>query len=336
MSAFSYIVLEIYPFACYTSLKDYKGGSAMIPYFDTHCDTVYHGVKEDYHLRRNHKHIDLERLAQFDKAVQCFAIFNTVKNAPAGGMFALTLEEEAYFRRELAENTDIAAVCRTTDDIRKANAEGKVAAVLTIEGSELLNCDPEKIEWADEKGVRAISLTWNHPNFIAGTNLHETSRGLNDLGREFVRRCQEKDILVDVSHCSDVAFWDLMKITTKPILASHSNSRVLCNHSRNLTDDMFRAICETGGVVGLNYYAKFIHETDGTDMEAFLRHFDHFLELGGAKHIGLGSDLDGCNPLAGGMTGVQDVPKLYNALKERGYDDALLEDIFYNNFMRIF
>lgn len=308
----------------------------MIPYFDTHCDTVYHGVKEGYHLRRNEKHIDLERLAQFDKAVQCFAIFFNLANAPAEGMFSVAQKQQAYFESELKANADLAAICRTTDDIRKANAESKVAAVLTIEGSELLNCDPDKIEWAKEKGVRAISLTWNHPNFISGSNLHEPKRGLNDLGREFVRRCQDNDILVDVSHCSDAAFWDLIKITTKPIIASHSNSRTICDHSRNLTDDMFRAIVETGGVVGLNYYGKFISETNGTDMDAFLRHFDHFLDLGGAKHIGLGSDLDGCNPLAGGMQGVQDVPKLYEALKERGYGKELLEDIFYNNYMRIF
>jgi len=308
----------------------------MIPYFDTHCDTVYHGVKEDYHLRRNHKHIDLERLAQFDKAVQCFAIFYNLANAPAEGMFSVTQKQHAYFESELTANADIASICRTTDDINKAHAEGKVAAVLTIEGSELLNCDPEKISWADEKGVRAISLTWNHANLIAGSHLHEPQRGLNDLGREFVRRCQEKDILVDVSHCSDAAFWDLMKITTKPIIASHSNSRTICGHTRNLTDDMFRAVCETGGVVGLNYYGKFISATNGTDMDAFLRHFDHFLDLGGAKHIGLGSDLDGCDPLAGGMTGVQDVPMLYDALKARGYGKELLDDIFFNNYMRIF
>ncbi len=308
----------------------------MIPYFDTHCDTVYHGVLEGYHLRRNEKHIDLERLAKFDKAVQCFAMFARLTEAPAEGMFALTQKLHAYFESEIAADADIAVQCRTADDIRKAHEAGKVAAVLTIEGSELLNCDPDKIEWADEKGVRAISLTWNHANLIAGTNRHEPQRGLNDLGREFVRRCQEKDILVDVSHCSDAAFWDLMKITTKPVIASHSNSRTLCDVPRNLTDDMFRAIVETGGVVGLNYWVKFISDTHGLDMDLFLRHFGHFLDLGGAKHIGLGSDLDGCDPLAGGMTGVQDVPMLYEALKNRGYGKELLDDIFFNNYMRIF
>jgi membrane dipeptidase len=249
-------------------------------------------------------------------------------------MFALTLEEEAYFRRELAENTDIAAVCRTPDDIRKANAEGKVAAVLTIEGSELLNCDPEKIEWADEKGVRAISLTWNHPNFIAGTNLHETSRGLNDLGREFVRRCQEKDILVDVSHCSDVAFWDLMKITTKPILASHSNSRVLCNHSRNLTDDMFRAICETGGVAGINQCASFVGNTPTLD--TVCDHILHWMEFDTeCRHIALGADLDGCDTLTEGFNGIEGYPALAEALLRRGLTEKQVENIFWNNAMGV-
>ncbi len=308
----------------------------MIPYFDTHCDTVYHAMYEGYSLRRNEKHIDLERLSKFDKAVQCFAMFHILADAPAEGMFSVAQKQQAYFERELKQNADIAVQCRTTDDIRKAHAEGKVAAVLTIEGSELLNCDPNKIEWADQKGVRVIGLTWNHANLISGTNRFEAKRGLNDLGREFVRRCQEKDILVDVSHCSDPAFWDLIKVTQKPIIATHSNSRALCDHTRNLTDDMFRAVCETGGVVGLNYWVRFISTDNGLDMDLFLRHFDHFLDLGGAKHIGLGSDLDGCAPLAGGMKGVQDVPQLYEALKNRGYGKELLDDIFFNNYMRIF
>ena len=305
-----------------------------IPYFDSHCDTISKCAHKGWELREHVGQLDLMRLKEYKKAVQFFAIFHNLARCPADGMFAECKRQQQTFVSELAKNADLAVQCRTAADIRKANAEGKIAAVLTCEGTELLNCDPANLEWAEQVGIRAINLTWNHPNFISGTNLYETDRGLNDLGKEFVRRTQEKKILIDVSHVSDKGFWDLMDITTRPVLASHSNARAICDHSRNLTDDMFKAIVQTGGMVGVNYWVMFINNTkEGATMDEFIRHIDHFMELGGEKNVGLGSDLDGCAKLPGDMQGVQDVTMLWEALSKHGYSDALLEDIFYNNYL---
>ena len=304
-----------------------------ISYFDAHCDTISCCEKLGWSLRENKGHLDLARLGEFDRAAQVFAIFHDLEKAPADGMFAECRRQAEVFRRELAENAALAAPCRTAEDVRRANGEGKVAALLSCEGSELLDCDPEKLDWAREAGVRFINLTWNHANFLSGSNASEPERGLNDLGRAFVRRAQELDIRIDVSHCSDAAFWDLMDMTQGKVVATHSDARALCGSARNLTDDMFRAIVENGGFVGLNAYAEFVREDGEARMDDFLRHFDHFLELGGAKHVGFGLDLDGCDVLAGGIRGVQDVPTICEALRRHGYDDALLEDIFYNNLL---
>ena len=139
---------------------------------------------------------------------------------------------------------------------------------------------------------------------------------------------------LDVSHLSDEGFWDVMDITSGPVCASHSNSRRVYPVSRNLTDEMFRAICQTGGVAGLNLYTGFLGEEPVT-LEAACRHVLHWLELDGGKHIALGGDLDGCERLPEGLGGVDDYPALARALADHGVPQPVLEDLFWNNGMRV-
>ena len=167
---------------------------------------------------------------------------------------------------------------------------------------------------------------------LAGS--HRTGGGLTDLGREFVREAQRLGFIIDVSHISDEAFWDIMKITDAPIIATHSNSRAVCGVSRNLTDDMFRAICETGGVAGFNQCAPFVGLEP--DLDTACDHFLHFMELDhNGKHIALGGDLDGCDELPSGFDGVQDYPALAARLLQRGMSEENLYDIFWNNALGV-
>ena len=152
-------------------------------------------------------------------------------------------------------------------------------------------------------------------------------------GRDFLQRMEELSIYVDVSHLSDAGFWDVVRLSRRPVVASHSNSRAVCPHRRNLTDDMFRAIRDSGGVAGLNYYQHFVG--DDPTMEGLVRHVEHFLELDGERSLCLGGDMDGCELLAGGMRGLEDVPLLWQALADRGYPQSLLEDLFWNNLRRL-
>ena len=199
--------------------------------------------------------------------------------------------------------------------------------------ADLLECDEKNLETAHEWGVRLLNPVWNRANSLSGTNCEEPERGLSERGKSFVRRMEALRIYPDVSHISDAGFWDIMKTAHGPVVASHSNARAVCAHRRNLTDDQFRAIRDSGGVVGLNLYRDFVGKK-GT-MEELVTHAEHFLELGGEKTLCIGGDLDGCEALAGGLRGVQDVPQLYTALRERGYGEGLLEDIFWNNLRRI-
>lgn len=305
----------------------------LIPYFDAHCDTIALCTAHSRPLRKNHGHLDLDRLGRFSRAAQVFALFADSAESPPGTLMNRCKEMHDTFCGELAENADILVFCPGGQGIRAAAGQGKLAALLSIEGGELLNCDPENLSAAAEWGVRCINITWNHANTLAGSHREHPEQGLTHRGRAWVRECERLRILPDVSHLSDRAFWDLVDITSSPILATHSNSRTVCDHTRNLTDDMFRAICRTGGVAGINLYTHF---TGGSgSMDTLLRHIDHFMDLGGAKHIALGGDLDGCESLAGGIKGVQDIPLLWAALRAHGYDDATLEDIFYNNLLRV-
>ena len=325
----------------------------MIPYFDAHCDTIYrcletgetsaleYGDDRDEqrryyaastHLRKNGGHIDLERGLMFRRCAQFFALFHDTAEAPADGMWAQCQRMHDFFLREMADNADIARHCRTGAEVDAAVAEGKVAALLSIEGTDLIDCDVHKIETVSGWGVRLLNPVWNRANVLSGTNAEEPERGLSAEGRDFIHVLEEHEIYLDVSHLSDAGFWDLVRMAKRPIVASHSNARAVCPHRRNLTDDQFRAIRDLGGVVGLNLYLDFVGQPT---MDALVAHVEHFLNLNGEKTVCLGGDLDGCEALAAGMTGMQDAPKLYDALKARGYGDALLEDIFWNNLRRL-
>ena len=306
------------------------------PVFDLHCDTALALLGEDMNqagsLAKNDLHIDLERAATLPGYCQCFACFTTpymeewAKVSPV-----LAFERElATIQRELDKNRDKIAIAYSPSQIEENRQKGKMSAVLTIEGTAGFGYDPELLENLYQIGFRISSLGWNEQNALTGS--HRTGGGLTDQGREYVKEAQRLGMLIDVSHISDEAFWDIMKVTNAPILATHSNSRSICGNSRNLTDDMFKAICETGGVAGLNLYAGFIGDEETADIDLACDHVLHFLELDpSGKHIALGSDMDGCNPLVHGIAGIQDYPKLAQRLLERGLDEKMVMDIYWNN-----
>ena len=203
-----------------------------------------------------------------------------------------------------------------------------MSAILTLEGTAGIGFNPALLEDLHMIGFRIVSLGWNEKNPLTGSNV--TGGGLTDLGREFVAEAQRLGMLVDVSHISDEGFWDIMKITRAPIIATHSNSRALCGHSRNLTDDMFRAICETGGVAGYNMCDEFTGE-DPT-LDTVCDHIFHFMDLNpGGSGIALGGDLDGVDAMPKGFDGVQDWPRLAERLLHRGMDEQTVRNIFWHN-----
>ena len=306
-----------------------------IPVFDLHCDTALAMV--DAHantvasLRKNKFHIDLERASRLAGYCQCFACFTTPYMLEWSGIPPVTVFEQelAAIRQALTENADLIAQARSAAEVEENRKKGLMSAILTIEGPAGFNFEVQRLEELYKTGFRITSLGWNEKNPLTGS--HKTGGGLTDMGREFVREAQRLGMLVDVSHISDEGFWDIMEITEAPVIATHSNSRAVCGNSRNLTDDMFRAIVRTGGVAGFNQCAPFVGEAD-PDLDTVCDHIVHFLELDpSGKHIALGGDLDGCDELPAGFDGVQSYPAMAQRLLERGVDESMIRNIFWNN-----
>ena len=308
------------------------------PVFDFHCDTALALLGDDLNqagsLRKNNGHIDLERAGQLGGYAQCFACFTTDIPELLQGISPIVLFERelATIQREVDKNNDLISIAYSAEEIEENRALGKMSAILTLEGTAGIDYNPGLLEDLWAIGFRVSSLGWNEQNPLTGSNV--TGGGLTDLGREYVKEAQKLGMRIDVSHISDEGFWDIMKITEAPILATHSNSRAVHNHSRNLTDDMFRAIRETGGVAGYNTCRDFTGENP--DLDTVCDHILHFMELDPeGKHIALGGDLDGVETMPDGFDGVQSYPALARHLLNRGLTEQNVMDIFWNNAIRV-
>lgn len=304
------------------------------PVFDLHCDTALALLGEDVNqagsLKKNNLHIDLERASKLGGYAQCFACFTTPYMEEWNHVSPIVIFEReiATIQREIDANRKLIEIAYTPGDIRRNQEKGKMSAILTLEGTAGFGYDPELLESLSLIGFRISSLGWNEQNPLTGS--HKTGGGLTDRGREYVKEAQRLGMLIDVSHISDEGFRDIMKITNAPIVATHSNSRKVWDNSRNLTDDMFLAICETGGVAGYNACAEFTGENPTVD--TMCDHIFHFMELDPTgKHIALGGDLDGITNMPAGFEGVQSYPVLAQRLLERGLGEDTVMDIFWNN-----
>lgn len=285
-------------------------------------------------LRENGGHVDILRGQRYRKRAQFFALYDDVSALPENTAWTKLREMYHWFICQIKENSDVVSLCKTGAEVDAAAAQHRTAALLSIEGADLLDCDLAKLETVAGWGVRILNPVWNNANILSGSCAQDPSRGLSAQGREFVAKMNDFGIYTDISHISDAGFWDVIRASKRPVVASHSNSRApgLCPHRRNITDDMFRAIRDSGGVVGINLYRDFV---GGDTMDALIAHIEHFLSLDGESTVAIGGDLDGCEALAASMTGVQDVARLYQTLEEKGYSRPLLEDIFWNNWRRI-
>ena len=301
--------------------------------FDAHCDTISRCWRRCEDLASNTGAVDLDRTEQaFGHYAQIFALWTS--HGYTGGDSL----EQAYetllrcFRRQLEASRDRICLCRTGDEIRSAWRQGKAAAMLSVEGAELLGCEPRRLEQAARDGVRVITLTWNHANALSGSHSDRPEQGLTAPGREFVRRMEELHLFPDVSHLSEAGFWDVMETARRPVLATHSNAKFVWNHTRNLTDEQITAIIKNQGVVGLNFYREFVGL--GQDLDSVRAHLDHILELGGEACVALGGDWDGCDTIAD-LPDIAAADRLYEFLLCHHYRETVVRGLFYNNLMRV-
>ncbi len=296
--------------------------------FDAHCDTLYELTFGGESLKKNNLHIDLERMCQYKSYTQFFAAWlengeNALKK------FNMMVKK---FDEEIEKNTEKIKKCLSYADILDAKKQNKCAAFLTLEGGYIIQT-VEDVDFLYNCGVRCITLTWNGENKLAGGV--DSKKGLTEFGKECIKRMESLGIIVDVSHLNEKSFWDVMGMAKKPVIASHSNSKALCSHKRNLTDEQFVAICKNGGCVGINFYDEFLTDNKNTTSYDLIEHIKHFINLGGENHIGIGSDFDGVKSLCGGISGVQDTKRIVQELENLNITDRIIDKITHKNFQRI-
>ncbi len=340
-----------------------------IPFFDGHNDFLLR-LKEAPDAREalwlgatGAGHLDLQRMKRGGFAGGLFAIYVP---SPKQGLDYMGMMKRAPFevplpplmRHEEAQPVALAmagllhwmeraapddfAVCRSAAAVRATFGRGRIAAVMHMEGVEAIGPDLDALYLFYDMGLRSLGPVWSRPTvFGHGVPFKfpghpDIGPGLTDRGKDLVRLCNALGVLIDLSHMNQAGFEDVARLSTAPLVATHSNAHALCASPRNLTDRQLGQIRDSGGMVGLNFSTSFLRAdgmgTADVGLEAMVRHIDYLIDRLGEDHVGLGSDFDGCvvPDAIGDVTGV---PFLFDALRAHGCDAALLAKLAHGNWL---
>jgi membrane dipeptidase len=287
--------------------------------------------------------------------VQLLPLFLEDVFLPELGLRKLIQAAEALLS-DLEEDDSVVRLATNVNEIDGALADGVIAGVLALEGCDGLSGDPAMLRAFYRLGVRMVSFTWNRRNeFADGIYGAASPSGLSGAGKTALREMHDHQVICDVSHLAEPGFWDVAKLCQGPFIASHSNARAICDHPRNLSDEQLRAIGESGGVVGLNFYGSFVDESDPT-LDNLVDHLSHIAETIGIQHVGIGPDFledslrdVGKEALKGtsldpaladrwipGCDRIEQLPAFTAKLLARGFGADDIEKVLGGNFMRVF
>lgn len=298
------------------------------------------------------RHVHLDRAVEAGFAGGFFAIYVpspwTHGEGPTGASYALPLPdpiptaEAARIADEMYEifRSLPCELATSPEDFRP----DRVAAILHIEGAEPIEPDLSNLDAWHERGLRSLGLVWSRANaFAEGVPFRfpstgDTGPGLTAAGERLVRRCNELGILVDLSHLNEAGFWDVARLSSAPLVATHSNANALCASSRNLTDRQIDAIGSSGGVVGINFAVSFLR-ADGrndadTPLSEIVRHATYVAERIGVDHVAFGSDFDGAL-VSAHLEGIAGLPKLLSDFRGAGWDDDAIAKLTHRNWQRL-
>jgi len=272
----------------------------------------------------------------------------------------IALRTIGLIREELTESKHLISQAKTAKEVMQAKKEGKVALIFGFEGTMPFENDLSYLQVFNELGVRIVTLTWNNRNLVADGCMERSNSGLSSFGFEVVKKTNELGMMIDLSHASTSAFFDVLECGKDPVICSHSNSRTICDHPRNLSDEQMKALAEKGGVIGMCFYPPHISRENPT-IGKLLDHIDYISDLIGPEHIGIGADFFDyidwpeyvrvCMAMRTMKRSPETVPApiypegLQNAsqmlgltrgLVSRGFSDREIEGILGANFLRVF
>jgi membrane dipeptidase len=341
---------------------------------DTHIDTTPR-LQTDWKFTEEHDtgHIDLPRMKKGGLNALFFSIYmsGTVTGPKA---VSDSLERIAAVHKLAEDLPDKVALCVTSDQVRKAHKQGKIAALMGMEGGHMINNSLPTLRMYAELGVRYLTLTHSvNTDWADSSGDQPRHNGLTDFGKQVVKELNRLGVMVDISHVADKTFWDALEVSRAPMIASHSSCRAISGHARNMTDEMIKALAAKGGVIQINYLDQFIDDNlfqysnksralmseliqkypgrENADKrreevakqfgpppraswERIIDHIDHAVKLVGVDHVGLGSDFDG-GSMPAGMEDVTHLPQITEALLRKGYREADLRRILGENTLRL-
>lgn len=300
---------------------------------DAHCDTLLGMQTNNVKFESNTLQIDYKRLKKASEQgyLQFFAVFQTP---------SVTIEEQKTNADNMIELFNGIIEQQNINHILAKSdlKQNGINGLLSIEGLYFLDGNISGFNELYKKGVRCISLTWNPDNDFSGGIMGETGKGLTSKGKKLIRKANDKGVLVDVSHISDNGFWDvaaIMKKQNKPFCATHSNSRRLCSHARNLDDDMLKEIARSNGFVGINMYSCFLSNDCMADIDDVIRHIEYICSLCGADYVGFGSDFDGIDRDKSALSDPIEINKVLEKLLQMNYKEEDVLKIASGNIIRV-
>ena len=343
---------------------------------DSHIDTAQRVLIDgaDLTQRSTAGHVDIPRLREGGVNAPFFAMWVPTYYKGSDAV-RRTLDLRDAMQRLFDAHPDQIALALTAADVERITKSGKIAAILTIEGGHQIDNDLAVLRTYYRLGIRSMTLThFRNTDWADSSTDQPTHNGLTDFGKDVVREMNRLGMLVDISHVSDKTFYDVLAVTNKPVIATHSSCRALSDVPRNMTDDMIRALAKNGGVIGINFGQGFLSPKDADlltaavasvsnepaltgkaldayaadefhhDMETSLSHatvddavahIEHVIEIAGIDHVGIGSDFDGISAVPKGLEDISKMPALKAALRRKGHSDEQIRKIFGGNTLRV-
>jgi len=313
---------------------------------DTHCDTLkclfqeftkprdsMWDLREGMGERSGLGHLDVPRMMDGGISCQVFAVSSERSRTPAYPLrTAMMMIERFYWECEAIPRLEPVTSYEEIVDARK---RGNVSGMLSIEGADVIEGRIEMLGVFHRLGVRMVGLVHSLRNQLAdGVTDRRTGGGLSELGVQAVEELDMLGMIIDVSHLNDDGFRDVLELTGNPVIASHSNSRAVCGHPRNMTDEMIQALAGNGGVMGMNFAPSFVHPVEAT-LGGVVDHIDHIVNLVGPDHVGLGSDFDGIPNTPKGLEDASRMPDITRELVKRGYGKEDIVKILGGNHLRL-
>lgn len=297
-------------------------------YCDLHCDTPLKLYETGGSLLDGEADVTVEKLGFTDKYVQLAAYCPPAGDSDGEAYEKFYRVREAFLKE--AEQSGC-AVCTDAAEIDSALGSGKASFVLTVEDARILEGDVQRLKGLYDLGVRAVTPLWSGVTCIGGA--HDTDFGLTEFGLEAVRECAMLGMILDISHASPASAEEIMSAAERfasPVMASHSCSRELFDHTRNLSDSQLKRLVSLGGIVGVNLYPPHLTGGEATAMDA-VRHIKHFISVAGEDAVALGCDLDGMGQHPADVRDVSMIPCLYGAMESVGFTDAVIEKVMFRN-----